>query len=739
MRIAKIHFPLRLTLKTLSIALATLAVAPTARANAMLGCYPSTSPRPIPPTLPAPDTVIGSLLISGDTLVGITPSTNPAVDTGTSITDAQPDSLGSAAVRFADSAMISPSTHAYSDSIFPIEGHILNRLPLLDSILRTSHWHTDLTTGFDRLVPIDSSLRYVHLYDPTLGGPHNRTHLGIDYAASLRKEFAARPNALSPIPLFAHSIIELLPLATGTDTYSSRGPFSQVLLMSNFSTRTEQIAGRLFYTQNVTPSTNLGLAFDHGDETGAYTNFQTRVNALRIFGSYAAKRIYCNLSVGFAKHTMKDYGGLANDNDQLSPELKRQETPVRLSTPSARISSQAASAIFEFDILQYKNVVRDSLGIQYTAKAPLLSLTSTHHFRAYYRGYHEAYSLDELRPRYISSTAAIDSVGQQSYSATVGARLRQLKHARLPLPGIRAAVGYQLDRYIMPRPNQYLTGEISDMRHSLFVVVGADYALPHLNVAAFAQSYLLGGKLGNTKVKAEVSYFPAKREKQYEIRAEWQGDFASQHPFYMNYRSNRFVWNNTEFKRSFSSVLGAAFVAPKWGGEYGVNNVITTNYTYIDSAVRPAQLPKLNVLEVYIQQTFDRWGLSAVLRGSWQHASHHAAAVPTITVYGNLAYQFPVIKNALSIRLGAEAYYYSLYFAPGYCTDLGVFYAQRDMKIGNYPMLNAFLSLKWKSANIFVKVFNVAQGAYGYDFFAAPHYPDRRRSVRLGINWYFYN
>lgn len=510
--------------------------------------------------------------------------------------------------------------------------------------------------------------------------------------------------------------------------------------MSNFSTETDQLTGRLFYTQNVNPAINLGLSFDHGDETGGYTNFQTRHNAILAFGSYAAKRLYVNISIGFAKHDFKDYGGLANILDQFNPDLKRQETSVRLTTPHAKTHSRAASAILEYDLLQHRNTIRDSLGIQYVSRVPLLSLTSTHHFRGYYRGFSEKYTDKETRQRYLSYESAIDTVGQQTYTATLGAFLHQLKHARVSLPSLRAAVGYQLDRYLQQRQDQYLTGELGSLRHSLFLEAAAEYALPYLAIQAYAQSYLVGSRIGTTRLDAQASYFPARQENQYELRAAWHGAFAPQHPFFLYYRSNRFVWEKTtQFKRSFTSALHAAFVAPKWGGEYGVNLTSITNYTYLDSSITPTQIPNLNVLEAYVQQTFYRWGLSIVLRGAWQHASHYAASIPMATAYGNIAYQINVIKNALDIRLGAEIYYRTLFYAPGYCTDLGVFYAQHSTKIGDYPMINAFLSLKWKSANVFIRVFNVTQGVFGYDFFAAPYYPDRKRSIRLGINWYFYH
>ena len=153
---------------------------------------------------------------SQDTLI-LLPSSR-----GDSVAQNEIETAQHSIVPFEDSSQISNERYVYQDSIFPIDGHVASRLGMLDSMKRTSHWHTDLITGFSKLIPIDSSLLFAHLYDPTLTGPYSKTNLGIDFAATLPDVFADRPKATSQTPLFAHALLNLFPLASGIETYAPR-------------------------------------------------------------------------------------------------------------------------------------------------------------------------------------------------------------------------------------------------------------------------------------------------------------------------------------------------------------------------------------------------------------------------------------------------------------------------------------------------------------------------------------
>lgn len=639
-----------------------------------------------------------------------------------------------------DSAQITEEKeYLYADSVYPLDPALLARMPYRDSLPRTLRWFTDGYTGFDYLRPIDSSLRYVHHYDPTFRGPFARANIGVEFGPTHPDEFSEREHLHSRLPFFTHAIKELLPLAKGYDSYSSQGPYSEVTLGTNFSSRKSQLVGRIFYSQNVMPAWNLGIELQHVDNTGEYINLSTRANAVRLFSSYAKGRIYTNAHAAFVGGSVLDNKGLQADYYLTDRNYTVEQRPLRSHTPKANFRSRAFTWVFEYDLLQRRHSLRDSTGIEYVQKAPLLALRTEHHYRRYTRSYMESHKDAVLGAMHFSNMETIDTAMQQVYEGTVGVRLRQLSHARVPLPGIRAAVGYELNRFVMPRADQYLTGRLAELKHSLFVEAGTDYRLSYLDLQAYTRVYLLGFKLGDVTLHAEASYYPIRREGGYAIQASWRGGLQKPHYFVGQFLSNRYAWDNLgSFGRTFASELKASFVAAKWGGEYGAVNSSYSNYTYFSEAVTPAQIKALNVLGVYAQQTFDRWGLALVFRGMWQKASSALIDIPGFTLYGSIGYGYEFIKEVLTVRLGAEVYYNTPFHMAGYDSDLGVYYAQREAEIGGYPLINVHLLLKWKNANVFARVLNVTDGLIPIAPFASLHRPWASRAFRFGLNWYFY-
>lgn len=93
-------------------------------------------------------------------------------------------------------------------------------------------------------------------------------------------------------------------------------------------------------------------------------------------------------------------------------------------------------------------------------------------------------------------------------------RLYQLKHARVSLPSLRAAVGYQLDRYIQQRPTQYLTGSLGTLQHSLFFEIAAEYSPFPSSYEASPRNLPARPWRGSACIlDARLSYYPREREK----------------------------------------------------------------------------------------------------------------------------------------------------------------------------------------------------------------------------------
>ena len=115
-----------------------------------------------------------------------------------------------------------------------------------------------------------------------------------------------------------------------------------------------------------------------------------------------------------------------------------------------------------------------------------------------------------------------------------------------------------------------------------------------------------------------------------------------------------------------------------------------------------------------------------------------ALALPRLTAYTSLGYELEPVPGVLRMRLALDASYRTPYYADAYNVPLGLFYRQDTYQVGNYPLLDLVLNLKWKTANVFVMVGHLNEEWFGRDAFAGVLYPERERNFRFGFQWYFY-
>ena len=89
-----------------------------------------------------------------------------------------------------------------------------------------------------------------------------------------------------------------------------------------------------------------------------------------------------------------------------------------------------------------------------------------------------------------------------------------------------------------------------------------------------------------------------------------------------------------------------------------------------------------------------------------------ATVVPLPLLSANLRYffQFNIVKNVMSMQLGADVTYHTKYYAPAYNPATGQFHIQDEREIGSVPYIDIFANVQWKKATIFIKYLNTAQG-----------------------------
>ena len=205
---------------------------------------------------------------------------------------------------------------------------------------------------------------------------------------------------------------------------------------------------------------------------------------------------------------------------------------------------------------------------------------------------------------------------------------------------------------------------------------------------------------------------------------------------FSRYSSNNFFWRNDFSKTLFKQVelkFGNKF---KSGGTF--NRIY--NLAYFDSTFLPVQYNKaLTVYSAFFEKTFKLKKFRFYNKITYQHISNDSILhLPVFVSNHSLYYEGNWFKSAAHVQLGFDVTYFSSYYADAYMPALGLYYLQYEKKIGNYPYIDFFLSMKVKHARIFFKTEHLNSGLMG-GYYLAPHNPAPDRSIKVGINWVFYD
>ena len=112
-----------------------------------------------------------------------------------------------------------------------------------------------------------------------------------------------------------------------------------------------------------------------------------------------------------------------------------------------------------------------------------------------------------------------------------------------------------------------------------------------------------------------------------------------------------------------------------------------------------------------------------------------------INAYANIFLKFRIAK-VLNTEIGADARYFTKYYAPDYSPALGQYVQQNPenkIAIGNYPLASVYANFLLKQARFYVKYYHANTGLGNREYFLAPHYPVSPAILCFGISWNFYN
>jgi len=531
------------------------------------------------------------------------------------------------------------------------------------------------------------------------------------------------------------------------------------------------------FSYNAGEAFNFGGYFDLIYGRGRYTDQSTRHKNFGAFASYSQDKYSAFFNIGTSVMENYENGGLGNSSMWLDSIITNPSTglsadpenfSMRLQDDDARsyARNRFISLRQKYNIGVTREVPLDDTVA--TEFVPALNLIHQFEISADVKQYEDAVGMSSYYDTaYIYSTLTTDSVRQRRISNRVGLYLDE----RINQFGKFGLGGYlQMDNVKISQNPWHMIPDSSLVKtYSNLMADDSDIALDsarfdfihnyeaytytnislgasmfkrygsHFFFDASANIYMSGYNAGDWQVKGELrQVFPEMGNWELSGRVDFQRKTPQY--FYQHYYGNNFWWNN-DFDASFHQKLGGTLAIPAIHFSLSVDVDNMQNHLFFNEQALPQQYANnMTVMAVRLKKDFEIgqhlvWENDVVYQ---ETSASEALPLPQLTVYSNFYFRHILFK-VLHFELGVDGRYYTSYYAPGYMPATGRFYNQRDVEIGNYPVMNAYADFFLRRMRFFVMYQHFNQGWPSLEYYSAPHYPYNPRQIKFGLNWTFYD
>ena len=151
----------------------------------------------------------------------------------------------------------------------------------------------------------------------------------------------------------------------------------------------------------------------------------------------------------------------------------------------------------------------------------------------------------------------------------------------------------------------------------------------------------------------------------------------------------------------------------------------------------------INLITAQLMQDFRLGPLNWENVVTWQNCSQNdVLPVPSINIFTNLYLKFK-IAGVLACELGADATFFTKYYAPDYSPQLSQFAVQQTadsrVELGGYPFVDIYANMHLKHTRFFIMFSHFNAGSGSRMQFLAPHYATNNSIMRFGLSWNFFN
>lgn len=624
--------------------------------------------------------------------------------------------------------------------------------------LNNFKWHVSRDRNRVEIGPLDTTLTdfridypfYLHDVGDMAQGALGQTSLPIDYFR--------RPQSFDfafADPYYAYTFdMENVPF------YNTKRPLIRMGYIESGQKRYREENFNIMLAQNISPTTGFNVDYRSHGTRGLYAWSRTKNHNLSVAVSHTGKRYSIHAAYYNNHIEQQENGGVvgtwavADTTFQLPSGV-----PMKLADAQAR-NIYRNNAFF---VTQSYGIPLQRMTESDFSMAGLSAVYVGHSFQ--YSSWSKVYT--DRRADYTDERDHRDENGQ--FVAATGnyyedwfinpAQSRDSLYERVisnrlfvqaqpwdrngVVGTIDAGVGLDLHLYSQFEAGDYLTGSYRKDKKTSYFAYGSvgGKIKKYVDWDADVKFYPSGYRGGDLSIGAHVALTGFIRRHPIVLEGRFSMERRSPSYWQENLFTNHFMWSaplNKEHETRFE----VDFSLPDFAFEAGFRQGVVTDKIYYGADSRIAQNSgSVSLTSAYVRKDFRVRGLHLDNRVLLQWSTdQQAAPVPLLSAYLSYYYEFWVVRNVLRLQIGLDGRYHTKYHAPSYNPALSAFYNQRELDVGNYPYVDAFVMGKWKRMRIFLKYQHLNKGLFGNgEYFSLAGYPLNPGMFKIGISWGFYD
>lgn len=544
--------------------------------------------------------------------------------------------------------------------------------------------------------------------------------------------------------------------------YNGKSALTNMTYLESGQKRYREEHFELVHSQNINPSTSANVSYKARSTMGRYDWQRTKNHALSVGVAHTGKRYSIHAAYMNNMVDTRENGGVVGEWAIADTVFEMPSgVPMRLASSEAHnkyrnnaVFVKQAIAIPLERVTEYDFSVADLsaiyVGHQFEYNSWSKVYTDKRGTYSNERGNYnketgEWESEDNLSyydDWFISPETTRDSISERLISNKLFVQVQPWDRYGA-ISTIDGGVGYDIHTYSYLRLQDYVRGDMTRDKRSSWYIYGAASGMikRYADWRADAKYHPSGYRGGDLSAGGEITLRAFIREHPLILTGRFRYELRSPGYWHENLFSNHYVWFNS-FDKESETRFEVNFSVPDIALEVGAWQGVMTNMIYYGNDSRVAQTPgTVSLTSLYARKDFRFAGFHLDHRALVQISSdEHVLPVPTFSAYLSYYYEFWVVRDVLRVQVGLDGRFNTAYYAPGYNPALSAFYNQREVKIGNYPYLDAFVSAKWKRMRILLKLQHLNQNLFGNgEYFQVARYPLNPRMFKFGISWSFYD